>query len=483
MIQLPRFYKAMSPGKRRGFAVVAIVAAVMFVFFVMPDPRGGQPIRRGNQKAVTHKVFTDDTRNLGLDQLNAIQRTLDSRLEKINHEVEALKKGKSTVQEPDEVSKVVESLEKQNEANDLKIRGLEERLTKVQAEASKAATNANAAVRALPPPGSGKPGELFAAGGAPSKAETGKSGGAPEYREIADEDDPDESDEKAQQAEARAKSRNAFFLPAGTMVSGVLLTGMEAASGKSAMREPFPALVRIKHEAILPNRFRADIRECFVIIGGSGDLASERAILRGETISCVRKDKRIVEASLPAYAVGEDGKVGVRGRVVSKQGAMIADAMLAGFLEATGKAFQVQPVPVLQTNPGNNVQYQSNTGVDSLKYAGVGGIGNAMDKVSNYYVQMAMENMPVIEVDAGRRINLILTKGVQVRFMDPDELQQRQQQEVAQSRSAGAQNSGGLLDGLSGSLSRNGIFGNNNGLAANNATPLGSNQQSGWFAR
>ncbi len=33
----------------------------------------------------------------------------------------------------------------------------------------------------------------------------------------------------------------------------------------------------------MPNRFRADVRECFLIVSGYGDLSSERAYLRGET--------------------------------------------------------------------------------------------------------------------------------------------------------------------------------------------------------
>ena len=80
-----------------------------------------------------------------------------------------------------------------------------------------------------------------------------------------------------------------------------------------------------------PNRFRADVRECFLIVSGYGDLSSERAYLRGETFSCVREDGGVIEAKLDAYAVGEDGKAGVRGRVVSKQGQIIAKSMMAGF--------------------------------------------------------------------------------------------------------------------------------------------------------
>ena len=61
------------------------------------------------------------------------------------------------------------------------------------------------------------------------------------------------------------------------------------------------------------------MRECFLVAAGYGDLASERAYLRTEAITCIREDGGAIEVPLDAYAVGEEGKVGVRGRLVSKQ--------------------------------------------------------------------------------------------------------------------------------------------------------------------
>lgn len=76
-----------------------------------------------------------------------------------------------------------------------------------------------------------------------------------------------------------------LFLPV-SILSGTLLTGMDAPTGRSAQSNPLPALLRLKHEAILPNHHRLDIRECFLVAAGYGDLSAERAYLRGETISC-----------------------------------------------------------------------------------------------------------------------------------------------------------------------------------------------------
>ena len=143
-----------------------------------------------------------------------------------------------------------------------------------------------------------------------------------------------------------------MLIPAGSILRGVLLSGMDAPTGRQSRRDPYPALARIKHDAILPNRFRADVRECFLVLAGYGDLGSERAYLRSETITCVRTDGGAIEVPIDAYATGEDGKVGVRGRVVSKQGKVIAQAMMASFVEGFSKMFSTVPVATLSTTRG-----------------------------------------------------------------------------------------------------------------------------------
>lgn len=63
--------------------------------------------------------------------------------------------------------------------------------------------------------------------------------------------------------------------------------------------------------------------------------------------TCVARPSRafgmmgVIEAKLDSYAVGEDGKAGVRGRVVSKQGQIIAKSLMAGFLGGVSEAFDV----------------------------------------------------------------------------------------------------------------------------------------------
>jgi hypothetical protein len=174
--------------------------------------------------------------------------------------------------------------------------------------------------------------------------------------------------------------------------------------------------VRIKHDAILPNRFRADVRECFLVAAGYGDLASERAYLRTEAITCIREDGGAIEVPLDAYAVGEDGKVGVRGRLVSKQGQVIGKAMLARFAEGFSQMFGRVPVPVVATTAGTTQPFQQAFSGQAVQAGAVKGVGSALDRLANYFMDMAEEMFPVIEVDAGRGIEFVLNRGATLRL-------------------------------------------------------------------
>lgn len=209
----------------------------------------------------------------------------------------------------------------------------------------------------------------------------------------------------------------AVYMPSGSIVSGVLLNGLDAPTGQGARRDPFPVTVRVKHDAILPNRYSSDVKECFMLLSGHGDLSTERAYLRGNNISCMTDDGDVIETEMRGYAVGEDGKAGIRGRLVSKQGAMIARSMVAGFFGGASQAFNVSPIPVLDTTSGGDgqTQYQTNYNSDLLQGAGAQGASQALDRVAQFYVEMAESIFPVVEIDVGRNIDVILTEGLSMR--------------------------------------------------------------------
>lgn len=206
------------------------------------------------------------------------------------------------------------------------------------------------------------------------------------------------------------------FLPAGSLLQGVLLTGVDAPTDKGAQNQPSPVMIRIKKEAILPNRFRLDVRECFVIGSSFGRLNTSRVYVRADRITCVRQDGGVIETPLKAYAVGEDGKLGMAGRIVSRQGTVIARSILSGFLSGIAKAFTPQQVPVIVSTPttGGTTPYQHPTAGDVAGVAAYNGVATAAGKVADYYLKLAEDLHPVIEMPAGRKIDLVVLQGTEL---------------------------------------------------------------------
>lgn len=217
------------------------------------------------------------------------------------------------------------------------------------------------------------------------------------------------------------KTKPDLYLPTGSMLRGVLLSGIYAPTGVNARKDPFPVVLRIQNEAILPNLKRADLRECFLTLSGYGDMSSERALLRGETISCIANDNSVLEAKLPSYAVGEDGKAGVRGKLITRNGKTLRNAMLAGFASGIGDAFKTSAVPQLDISGSSSTTYTTAFSANTLNNGIFNGASSALNKLADYYMSMAEQTFPVVEINAGREITVTLTQGTELKTIrDPN---------------------------------------------------------------
>lgn len=206
--------------------------------------------------------------------------------------------------------------------------------------------------------------------------------------------------------------KNAAYVPSGSFMRAVLLGGLDAPTGGQAQNNPWPVLMRVHDNAFLPNRYRARVRECFLLGSGYGDISSERAYLRLESISCVLDNGEVVDTEAKGYVVGEDGKAGMRGRLVTKQGQVLANALMTGIIAGIGQGIQNSSMNYSTSALGTVGTPQP--GKEFI--GGIGaGVGRALDRLSQYYINLAEKMFPVIEIDAGRVVDVVLTKGVNIK--------------------------------------------------------------------
>ena len=196
------------------------------------------------------------------------------------------------------------------------------------------------------------------------------------------------------------------LLITGSFARARLLNGVEAPTGGQANGNPVPMLLEIKDPAFLPNRYRSNIKRCMVTANATGDLSSERVLVRLDRMSCITNSRGAIDVRVTGYVTGEDGKTGLKARVVTRSGQAIANALLVGTLSGLGEA-----VSLAAQDSTTNFAGTVTNSVNNPWRAGLGdGMKDAMDRVADYYLKLADKIFPVLEVDAGRDVDIVITQ-------------------------------------------------------------------------
>ena len=268
-------------------------------------------------------------------------------------------------------------------------------------------------------------GEYFRAeGGAPSGGRTQRTeplapGRMIESFELEGEPqssaaDPRSGPELVADAVAKPVSQ---WLPAGAHAEAVVLAGVDASAGVSSQGDPRPVLLRITGPAWTAAADGAalavDVDGCTVTGAAHGDLSSEKVYVRFRTMTCAGPEPgTVVETDVAGFVAGS-GKTGVRGPVVSREGALVEKAFLAGMVSGVGqgvaRAFQPQAVA---TGTGAAV---ANAGLGDIGRAGLGaGASSAGQKVADYMIRRAEQYQPVVQLQAGTKVTLVFLEGARI---------------------------------------------------------------------
>lgn len=220
-----------------------------------------------------------------------------------------------------------------------------------------------------------------------------------------------QSAKKDEIAKNRTKERKADdLLITGSFARARLLNGVEAPTGGQANGNPVPMLLEIRDPAFLPNRYRSDVKRCMVTANATGDLSSERVLVRLDRLSCITESRGAIDVKLTGYVTGEDGKTGLKARVVTRSGQAIANALLVGTLSGLGEA-----VSLAAQDSSTNFAGTVTHSVNNPWRAGLGeGMQDALDRVADYYLKLADKIFPVLEVDAGRDVDIVITQSASI---------------------------------------------------------------------
>jgi hypothetical protein len=209
--------------------------------------------------------------------------------------------------------------------------------------------------------------------------------------------------------EIKPQEEESVYLPAGSFVHGVLLTGVYAPADQN---NPLPVLIRLSEAFYGPNETRVPLEGAFVIGKATGDLNSERALIQGSAISSVLSTGETFEArGNIGYVTDIRGQLGVKGEVVRNTGAIMAMSFLTGFLSGASQAFADSETTAVI---GENGGVHRNTTGSASRQAAFQGMSESARSMSGYYQKQSEGIVPAIKVDAGTEVYLVVLEGVSI---------------------------------------------------------------------
>ena len=209
-------------------------------------------------------------------------------------------------------------------------------------------------------------------------------------------------------ADSKKKLRT-IYLPPGFMKAR-LLTGIDALASRDATSNPEPIIARVQAPAVLPNDVKANLAGCFVIGNATGSLAKERVEVQLVSLSCIDFDERsVVDESVKGIFVDTDGKKGLSGKVVTRAGAALARSFIAGTISGISQTVENT---FGETSTSALGTVRSLDAGDAARSGIAGGLSKSSDKLTDFYLDLARQAGPIVEVGAAKDVVVVIQEGV-----------------------------------------------------------------------
>ena len=209
------------------------------------------------------------------------------------------------------------------------------------------------------------------------------------------------------------------YLPPNSYAPARVIVGVDASAGVASQTDPLPVVLRITGPArsVMQNGkvLTTRIQGCVVNGAARGDLSSEKVYVKLARMTCDQPGGRVAVSEVKGF-ISFAGKSGVRGRVVSREGSLISQALLAGIVGGFGRGFSANANSVFSgvtTNPDGS---RSKLSAGDILGGGLGqGAADAADTVSKYLIERAEQYQPVVEMPTGIDVEIVFLDGVYVR--------------------------------------------------------------------
>ena len=222
------------------------------------------------------------------------------------------------------------------------------------------------------------------------------------------------------------------WIPSGSFSDAIMIEGADANASVTGKQNTRPVTFRLLGRIQMPNDKEYSAEGCFVVGEIWGDISSERGEVRTKTISCVLKNGKHVDMAFNGH-VSYQGKGGIRGKPVMRNGMIVGYAGAAGLLSGFGEGIKSAATPSVGLGATADV-----SAGDVFKQGIGGGASKAADTLSQYWIKRAEQYHPVIDIGAGNRVTVVFQEGFRLETLEDAE--EEKAKEELQKAGTAAQN-------------------------------------------
>lgn len=193
--------------------------------------------------------------------------------------------------------------------------------------------------------------------------------------------------------------------PSNVSVKAILISSVDAVCRLDAQSDPIPVKLRLLDDAHLPGGITVKLKGCLIGASAYGDISSERVYMRLENLTKVNANRQAIETEITGYVSGEDGRFGMRGVVIDRSAKILKPALGSGILSGIAQTLQSAC-----TRPSRETVNAYTVGTDFAQNTAAG-TSDAFNMLASYYIKRAEQVQPVLQIDAGRIVDVTFTQG------------------------------------------------------------------------
>ncbi|OGW23075.1 MAG: hypothetical protein A2X55_08865 [Nitrospirae bacterium GWB2_47_37] len=229
----------------------------------------------------------------------------------------------------------------------------------------------------------------------------------PTFRRIEFKLDKPEAKKTSTGGAVGKNDKDTIDLPIGLAV-GLTLNGMDAPTFQWGQQDPQPLLTSIEDKMITAMGEEIDLKGCMVLSSTHGAVSAEKAMPRLVKMNCRDKNGNLYAGAVKGWILGDDGKVGMTGRLVTRNGAVLSKIFWADILSLGGSYLRASATTTSTSLLG---VMETTKDSDLLKSAAGQTAEKTTGRLAQFYIKIAEQIYPVVEVKPGRTVTVLFEYG------------------------------------------------------------------------